>query len=418
MERIESPWGLLPIGWKLSTIDEQKTRLTDYVANGSFASLAANVQYKASEDYAVLIRLVDFNNDFKGDFVYIDEHAYNFLSKSSLQGGEIIISNVGANVGTVFKCPNLNKKMSLAPNAITVSLNGDNDFYYYWFKSRIGQQNIQAIVTGSAQPKFNKTNFRSMLIPVPPLSTQRRISSILSSLDRKIELNNKINATLEEMAQTLFKSWFVDFEPFKNGNFIDTEIGKIPEGWRVGTLGGICDYSKKRVAVAELTEDSYFSTENMLPNKQGAVAASSLPTTELTTGCLPEDVLVSNIRPYFKKILRIKDACGCSTDVMCFHPKESVYSTFMYRVLYDDKFFDFVMAGAKGTKMPRGDKKQIMSYPIVLAPNNIFEAFSNVVEPMLDKCASLSQETLTLTHLRDTLLPRLMSGEIELEDTL
>ena len=136
MEQILSPWGMLPKGWHLSTINQEMVILTDYVANGSFASLAQNVKYKETEDYAVLIRLVDFNNNFKDNFVFIDEHAYNFLNKSSLYGGEIIISNVGANVGTVFKCPHLKYKMSLAPNSITVKLKGNNDFYYYWFKSR------------------------------------------------------------------------------------------------------------------------------------------------------------------------------------------------------------------------------------------------------------------------------------------
>lgn len=102
-----TPFGKIPDHWRISDILSESNVVTDYVANGSFASLAENVQYKAEEDYAVLIRLVDFNNQFKDNFVYIDEHAYNFLSKSQLFGGEIIISNVGANVGTVFKCPHL-----------------------------------------------------------------------------------------------------------------------------------------------------------------------------------------------------------------------------------------------------------------------------------------------------------------------
>ena len=182
MSQVLSPWGYLPDGWNLSTIDEEKTALFFYFSNGSFASLAENVKYRETPDYAVLIRLVDYNNNFSGDFVYIDEHAYNFLSKSKLYGDEIIISNVGANVGTVFKAPRLNKKMSLAPNAICVKFKGCNDFYYYWLRSRIGQHIINSLVSGSAQPKFNKTHFRSMPIPVPPIEIQENIASILSSL--------------------------------------------------------------------------------------------------------------------------------------------------------------------------------------------------------------------------------------------
>ena len=186
----------LPDGWQIKTIGEYASVITDYVANGSFAALAQNVNYKSDPDYAVLIRLTDYNNDFSGKFVYIDRHAYEYLSKSKLYGNEIIISNVGANVGTVFKCPKLGKKMSLGPNAIMLKTYGNDDFYYYWFTSRSGQHSLQTIVTGSAQPKFNKTNFRELLIPVPPLEIQEKIAGYLRSIDRKIELNNRINKKL------------------------------------------------------------------------------------------------------------------------------------------------------------------------------------------------------------------------------
>ena len=191
----ETPWGIIPSTWKISTVKEETSLVTDYVANGSFASLAENVKYKSVEDYAILIRLVDYNNNFQGPFVFIDESAYEFLAKSKLYGNEIIISNVG-NVGTVFKCPKLKWKMSLAPNSIMVKFKGNNDFYYYWLKSKFGQHMLNSIVTGSAQPKFNKTNFKDLAIPVPPIDEQKRIAAILSSLDDKIELNRRINGNL------------------------------------------------------------------------------------------------------------------------------------------------------------------------------------------------------------------------------
>ena len=193
---LEWKYGTLPTSWELSTIGDYSNTITDYVANGSFASLAQNVQYKEEPDVAILIRLVDYNNNFKGDFVYIDEHAYEFLSKSKLYGGEIIISNVGANVGTVFRCPTLTLKMSLAPNSIMLRTKGIDDFYYYWFKSPVGQHAIASIVTGSAQPKFNKTTFKKIVVPVPPIETQRKIALCLKTIDEKIECNKSINDNL------------------------------------------------------------------------------------------------------------------------------------------------------------------------------------------------------------------------------
>lgn len=192
----EWKYGELPQGWETFAIQDYTTVITDYVANGSFASLAENVQYKDTPDEAVLIRLVDYNNGFKGGFVFIDNHAYEFLAKSKLYGGEIIISNVGANVGTVFKCPNLPYKMSLAPNAIMLRTKGVDDFFYYWFSSPIGQHAIKSIVTGSAQPKFNKTTFRKIVVPVPPIEVQYKIAGYLRSIDEKIECNNRINDNL------------------------------------------------------------------------------------------------------------------------------------------------------------------------------------------------------------------------------
>ena len=182
--------------WVEKTVKEYSNIITDYVANGSFASLRENVEYHDYKDFAVLIRLADYNNGFKGDFVYVNEDSYNFLNKSKLYGDEIIISNVGINVGTVFKCPKLSCPMTLGPNSILVKMKGNNDFYYYWFKSPEGQFKIQSICSGSAQPKFNKTDFRRIKVPVPPLEEQTKIGHILNKIDQKIEINKKINNKL------------------------------------------------------------------------------------------------------------------------------------------------------------------------------------------------------------------------------
>ena len=154
--------------------------VTDYVANGSFATLRENVSYRQEPDYAILVRTIDLSNEFKGDKVYIDEKAYKFLSKSSLFGGEIIINNIGAGVGQTFRCPYLKEKMSLGPNSILVRT-PNNDFYYYWFNSIYGQNAMMKVVTPGAMPKFNKTGFKTITVPIPSLSEQQRIVSILDT---------------------------------------------------------------------------------------------------------------------------------------------------------------------------------------------------------------------------------------------
>ena len=212
-----------------------------------------------------------------------------------------------------------------------------------------------------------------------------------------------VNHHLEQMAQAIFKSWFVDFEPWG---------GVIPKDWRKGVLGNICKYNSDRLTVECLTCDTYISTENMLPNKAGFVAASNLPTISQTTAFDVGDTLVSNIRPYFKKIVHCPFRGGCSPDVLCFRPQKSIFALFLYSLLYSNVFFDYMVAGSKGTKMPRGDKQQIMEYPIVIPNNIILEKFMGLVSPFVEKINTLNAEKTRLGTLRDTLLPKLMSGNL------
>ena len=130
------------------------------------------------------------------------------------------------------------------------------------------------------------------------------------------------------------------------------------------TLREICEYRKGKISVSELTIKNYISTENLLPNKGGFVDATSLPSTDSTQAYFVDDVLVSNIRPYFKKICLAKKSGGCSNDVLVFKAKPGVDKTFLYYVLANDNFFDYSTASSKGTKMPRGDKNAIMMYEV------------------------------------------------------
>ncbi len=199
----------IPEDWEIVPLNKFTTLVTDYVANGSFSSIRANVQYKDEEDYAILLRLVDNSNKFKGQFVYIDEHAYHFLSKTKLNPGDIILSNVGATLGTVFRAPNLNKPMSLAPNVLLIRAKDEiaSDYIYYWLKSNIGQYSIKRIVTETTQPKFNKGNFRKLPVISPPINEKGKIINFIENENYKIEriidkIQNKVKL-MEEYKKSL-----------------------------------------------------------------------------------------------------------------------------------------------------------------------------------------------------------------------
>ena len=201
-EMVESELGMIPKGWEVKTINEM-VNVTDYVANGSFASLKNNVKQGEDEDYAILIRLVDHNRGFKGPYMYVDENGYNFLSKSKLYGGEIIISNVGANAGTVFKAPYLQKPMTLGPNSIMILKSTLDNYLYYYLTSDIGQNNLKGILGGSAQPKFNKTDFRNIQIVLPNDDIIEKFNSVINTIIEKIELISRENRIIESVRDNL-----------------------------------------------------------------------------------------------------------------------------------------------------------------------------------------------------------------------
>lgn len=156
-------------------------------------------------------------------------------------------------------------------------------------------------------------------------------------------------------------------------------------------LADICEYAKSKVDVTILNEDTYISTENMIPNKGGITRASSLPTITQTQAFLASDVLVSNIRPYFKKIWFAEFNGGCSNDVLVFRAKDGVNKRFLYYVLADDAFFDYSMATSKGTKMPRGDKVAIMKYQVPVFSYEEQEKIAGILEA-LDRKIQLNTE--------------------------
>jgi len=297
------------------------------------------------------------------------------------------------------------KEMCTNQGFKSVIPNTDTDYMFLYYLLKYNRDNIENMGSGTTFKEVSGNTMKSIKVCVPvDIDEQRRIGAVLSAIDDKIELNTAINENLEQQAQALFRAWFVDFEPFG---------GVMPDDWRMGTLSEICGYSKDKVDIDDLTLDTYYSTENMQPNRQGAVQATTLPTIKQTTACKKGDVLISNIRPYFKKILYCFSDCGCSTDVLCFVPNKTDYSAFLYCALYADKFFDYMVAGSKGTKMPRGDKQQIMVYPICIPSAEYIEKFNKAIAPMLETVYTNRIEANNLANLRDTLLPKLMNGEID-----
>lgn len=316
--------------------------------------------------------------------------------------GDILFSTVRPNQKHygIIEAGTENLLVSTGFTVVTVDTTiADPYFIYYYLTQSSVIESLQAIAeqSTSTYPSIKPSDIEDIELDLPELETQKKIGSTLRMLDRKIALNEEINDNLADLLQTIYQDRF--------GN----DILAVNQG----VLSDICSYSRDKVAVSELNVSTYFSTENMLSEKAGSTEATSLPTTSQTTACHKGDTLISNIRPYFKKIVYCEGNCGCSTDVLCFTPSQPRYSTYLFSTLYADKFFAFMVAGSKGTKMPRGDKQQIMTYPVVLPPEEELAGFNTIASPLLKQIYSNRAENKRLSILRDTLLPKLMSGEID-----
>jgi len=189
----------IPQGWEWCRLNEVATSVTDFVASGSFASLRENVKYYSTKEYALLVRTKDLSCNFSNDLVYTDKHGYDFLSNSNLFGGELILPNIGASIGKVFIVPNLNMPMTLAPNSVMIRLDDEctKSWLYNVFSSPFGYDTLWSISSSTAQGKFNKTDFRKVLIPIPPIEEQNRIVTKIKELSPYIEKYSKAQEHLD-----------------------------------------------------------------------------------------------------------------------------------------------------------------------------------------------------------------------------
>ena len=252
-------------------------------------------------------------------------------------------------------------------------------------------------------PQITYSELSNIMVNLPSQKAQKNIVSILSSLDRKIELNNKINADLEEMAQAIFKNWFVDFEPFKGGKFVDSELGMIPEGWKVGTLGELCNFKRGKNLL----------TKNAIDEGVPVVAGGLEPScyhNVANTGAPVITVSGSGANAGFMRMYHVPVwASDCSfIDISC----ENFYFVYCF-LKVNSKLLKHAQTGAV---QPHVKPSDIHDFELVIPDRESIYEFQDKVKPFFDKIAAIQKENSRLSLLRDTLLPRLMSGEIEVPE--
>ena len=344
------------------------------------------------------------------------------VAKCLIPANSICVSCIGSDLGKVVKTDRelvTNQQI----NTIVPHSNIDSDFVYY-LMCIVGKELNYISKTSTAVPIINKSTFSDWNIVIPEkVEDQRRIASILSSLDRKIELNNKINADLEEMAQTIFKNWFVDFEPFKDGKFVDSELGMIPEGWKVGCLGDmgavVCGKTPSKsnsnyyegdipfIKIPDMHGNVFVENSEDRLTEEGSLSQIKklIPPYSLMVSCIATVGLVSiNTKP---------SHTNQQINTVIPHNKSALF--YLYQHIKNNEEFLKNM-GRGGTTTLNVNTKSFSNIRLLIPSEIALDQFHGIVEGLFKKIELNMHESRTLSLLRDTLLPRLMSGEIEVPE--
>lgn len=395
---------------------------------GDVCNLIAGFAFKA-KDFGEFPTKVIKIGDIKPPFVdYVGQvgvdiscYDINKLSKYTVRYGDYVLAMTGATIGKVGKYISehpsyINQRvLKFAPK-----LDVDADYINYTICSNIfAKYVVNYIDSESAQPNISAPTISKFVFRIPKeKDDQRRIASILSSLDRKIELNNKINADLEEMAQAIFKNWFVDFEPFKNGKFVDSELGMIPEGWKVGTLGDITKNTSAKVkerndvkVLSPVTTGELVLSEEYFTKQ---VFSSSIAKYKIVN---KGDFAYNPARVNIGSLGRNEfDFDGCVSPVYVVFSVLDGYENYFDLFRKTDFFKDSVASLAIGGVRQSLSYDDLSLIETIIPSEKIVEEFNNLYNEMKKTIKANKLENSRLSLLRDTLLPRLMSGEIEVPE--
>lgn len=359
--------------------------------------------YKGNASEVVLINTSDVLDGKCLNHEYVPNKKLKGQFKKTFRKGDILYSEIRP-ANKRFCFVDFEPKDYIASTKLMVLRaheDVDPQYLYQILRSNdtLAQLQMLAESRSGTFPQITYSELSNIMVSLPSQKAQKNIVSILSSLDRKIELNNKINADLEEMAQAIFKNWFVDFEPFKDGKFVDSELGMIPEGWKVGTLEDLITikYGKDHKKLEDGTFPVYGSGGLMRFVNSWLYNGESV--------LIPRKGTLDNIMYVCEKFWTV--------DTMFFSvPKMDYVMKYVYNYI---KRFDFSKMN-EGTSVPSNTAARLNKMQILIPTHEVLEMYDETLCPIYNKRKMNDKESRTLSLLRDTLLPRLMSGELEVPE--
>lgn len=422
---VQTELGLLPEDWEVRTLGDEL-----YIKGRIGWKGLKKDEYLVESPYRIINGSNIINNKIDwNNCGYISEERYNESPEIMLQKNDIVITKDGT-IGKVAKINSLEKPTSVASGLFiirNISKIIDTSYLFYYFNSHYFKGLVSSRTEGSVIPHLYQRDFVSMKIPLPRLEEQKLIATILSSLDEKIEINNEINKKLEEMAQAIFKHWFVDFEfpnengePYKSsgGEMVESELGLIPKGWKVTKIG---DVTKIVRGASPRPIQSYLSNTGMPWVKISDASESNTKyiykTKEFIKNegisksrvVLPGTLILSNsATPGIPKFMLIK---ACVHDGwLIFNDYKDISKEYLYYCLIRER--EGILSLSNGSVFRNLKTDILKNYKIIIPDNKVLNKIQNYFFTTNKEIEKRTIENEVLKNIRDTLLPKLMSGEI------
>lgn len=445
--------GLIPDDWKEHTLRDLIDILTDYTANGSFESLARNVRYLEYPSYARLIRLTDIRTNFTNEGVYVSKYSYDFLKKSSLHGGELLLANVGAYAGFSFIYPeNLMFRGTLGPNMFLIKFFNqkiDNTFAYYAFSHGAVYNQLISKAASSAQPKLNKEDVRTCYINIPSsIQEQQRIAKALSDVDALISTTEKLIQKKKNIKQGAMQNLLTgkkrlpgfgdkqtdlfvsngthtkevkDVSPEQirlSAKMKQTELGEIPEDWEVKSLGEICVINP---ASYNIIPDEFFyvdleSVSSGKLEKKQKIHRRNAPS-RAQRQFEKNDILYQTVRPYQRNNLFVNfDSKNyiASTGYAIIRSNNNVDSHYIYQIIHLNNFVNIILDNCTGTSYPAINPKFLKTIPVIIPKKEEQTAIANVLSSMDKEIETLNTKLEKYRNLKTAMMQQLLTGKIRL----
>ncbi len=417
-----------PNGWKFQSVEDSMEAIIDY---------RGKTPRKTPSGVPLITAKIVKDGRMMTPTEFIASEGYDsWMNRGLPEPGDVVMTTE-APLGEIGQIDN--RKVALGQRLITLRGKPDvlnNTYLKFAMQAAFVQNQLKARSTGTTVLGISQRELRKVEIPLPPLSEQRRIAHILGTLDDKIELNRQMNETLEATARAIFKSWFVDFDPVKAkikgrkppfmdaetaslfpSAFQDSPLGEIPQGWKIGTLGEVSENVRRSVKTSEIdSNECYIGLEHM-PRRNIALfkwqtAARIISNKFRFKKC---EILFGKLRPYFHKVGVAPLNGICSTDILVIRPIDSEWFGVVLGLVSSDNFIAYTDACSEGTRMPRTNWNDMSRYEIALPKAEIAKKYTELIQPIINKIVENIHQSRTLAQTRDTLLPKLLSGEIRVD---